>query len=419
MGTLEEEKIKKLKYMRRLATGLLILMAVIFVLSKKFEDKSFIISCIAAFAEASMVGALADWFAVVALFRHPLGIKSIPHTAIIQQNQDRIGESLGSFVVRNFFTEEVLRGKLSKVSITKNIINYINENRASIAAQAANSLPGITNYLFGNEKLSLAVKNGLSGLLKKTEVSPYIDKLITYSVSKKIHIPLVKQLINGIYNYVENNKDETMKIVEGINKALTLPIIGDLTYKSILKTLLNLHLDLENEVETPLVKELLYNLPEKLSEKFRDSEEIHGEIEIKKNEFLDSDDFLTFIKESLDSVGGELLLYSVVSKDELTGKISNLIEKLTNEFEENEVLNNKVEAWIQNTIVQIAKDYSEEIGNLISDTVKNWPLEDMVEKLEIQVGGDLQYIRINGTVIGGLAGLAIYLLSVLLKGLPM
>lgn len=414
MGTLEEEKIKKLKYMRRLATGLLILMAVIFVISKKFEDKSFIISCIAAFAEASMVGALADWFAVVALFRHPLGLKLIPHTAIIQQNQARIGESLGTFVVKNFFTEEVLRGKLSKVRLTESIVNYINENRASMAENAANSLPVVTDYLFNNDRLSSSLKDGLASLLKKAEVSPYIDRLITYSLSNKMHIPLVKQLINGIYYYVENNKDETMKLVEGINKAFVLPIIGDLTYKSILKTLLNLKTDLENEAETPLVKELLYNLPEKLSEKFRDSVEIHGKIEVKKNEYLDSEGFYSFIKESLDTIGGEILLYSVVSKDELTGKISSLIEKLLSEFKENETFKNKAEVWLQNTIVQIAKEYSEEIGNLISDTVKNWPMEDMVEKLEIQVGGDLQYIRINGTVIGGLAGLAIHLLSTLL-----
>jgi len=411
MGTLEEEKIKKLKYMRRLATGLLLFMAVVFIIFKRYEEKNFIISCIVAFSEASMVGALADWFAVVALFRHPLGLKLIPHTAIIQQNQDRIGESLGSFVVKNFFTEEILRGKLSRVRLTNNITSYIKENKKGISIQIAENLPDFINYIFSNEKLTGKVVEGAAGFLKKTEISPYIDKLITYSINSKMHIPLVKQLVNGIYIYVENNKDETMKLVEGINKALALPFIGDLTYKSILKTLANVIIDLENEKQTPLVMELLYNLPEKLSEKFRDSVEVHGKIEDKKIEYLDSEGFIAFIQERLDTAGGEVLAYSLENKDELTVKISDLLEKLISEFEENEIVNRKVEIWIQNTIVQIAKDYSEEIGSLISDTVKNWPMEDMVEKLEIQVGGDLQYIRINGTVIGGLAGLAIHLLS--------
>jgi len=411
MNTIENEKLKKLKYMRKLATGLLIFMAVVYVLLKRYAEDSFLLSCIVSFAEASMIGALADWFAVVALFRHPLGFKWIPHTAIIQQNQDHIGDSLASFVVDNFFTKDVLSGKLAQIYITDNILKYLKENKTDISTQIAKYIPDLMQYLLKSGKLTDAIKNGTVTLLKNTEVSPYLESLLTYSITSKMHVPMVKQLISELYNFVDKNKDETMNLLEGINKALTLPIIGDLTYRSIVKTLSRLQNEIEDEIQTSLVKELLYNLPEKLVGKFRNSQDLHVKIEGKKNEFMESEAFSSFIYEKLDTIGRELQAYTLDSKDELSIKISGYIEKLVEEFEGNTLIKNKIEAWIDDTVIQVMVDYSEELGRLISDTVKEWPMEDMVEKLEIQVGGDLQYIRINGTVIGGFAGLAIHLLS--------
>lgn len=414
MSISEEEKLKKLKKMRKIATGLLIFMAVVYISLKKFADtNNFAISCVIAFAEASMVGALADWFAVVALFRHPFGFKWIPHTAIIQQNQDRIADSLANFVVDNFFTEEVLRGKLAKVDITDGVLKYAGENRLNISSKIAENIPGVIQYVTKDGKVNNAVINGISGLLNKTEISPYIESLMTYLITSRKHVPLIQQTVTGLYNYVSNNKEDTMNILEGVNKALALPIIGDLTYKTIQKTLFSLQTDLDYGIETPLVKELTTNLPDKLVKKFHDAEELQARIELKKNEFLESETFTAFINEKLNSATVQLIEYTSSSRDEITVKIAGYIEKLMTEAEESTVFKERVEKWIQDTVIQIAENYRHELGKLISDTVNDWPMEDMTQKLEIQVGGDLQYIRINGTVIGGLAGLIIHLLSYL------
>jgi Predicted membrane protein len=412
MSISEEEKLKKLKKMRIIATGLLIFMAVVYISLKSFTD-NFLISCIVAFAEASMVGALADWFAVVALFRHPFGLKWIPHTAIIQQNQDRIADSLANFVVDNFFTEEVLRGKLAKIDITESVFKFVRENRVNISAKAADKTPGIIQYVTKEGKVNNAVINGVSGLLRKTELSPYIEGLLTYLISSKKHVPLIKQGVASLYNYVSNNKEGTMNILEDINKALALPIIGDITYKTIQKTLFSLQTDLEYGIETPLVKELTTNLPDKLIENFHDALVLHARIELRKDEFLESDTFVSFINDKLDSTIMQIFDYTNNSKDEITVKLAGFIEKIMAEAEENPAFKDRAEKWIEDTVIQIADNYRDELGKLISDTVNDWPMEDMTQKLEIQVGGDLQYIRINGTVIGGLAGLVIHLLSYL------
>jgi len=412
MSISEEEKLKKLKKMRKIATGLLIFMAVVYISLKRFAGTDLsLISCIVAFAEASMVGALADWFAVVALFRHPFGLKWIPHTAIIQQNQDRIADSLANFVVDNFFTEEVLRGKLAKVEITESVFKYVRENRLNISTKIADNIPKAIQYITRDGKVNTAFINGISGLLKKTEISPYIESLMSYLISSKKHVPFIGHLVSGLYNYVLNNKEDTMNILEGINKALALPIIGDLTYKTILKTLHSLQTDLENGVETPLVKELINNLPDKLIQKFHDAEELQVKIELKKDKFVDSETFTAFVNEKLDYATNQALEYTSSSRDEITVKLAGYIEKAIIEAEENTEFKARLEKWIEDTIIQVAENYRDSLGKLISDTVSEWPMEDMTQKLEIQVGGDLQYIRINGTVIGGLAGLIIHLLS--------
>ena len=156
----EEEKLrKKLKNMRILATSLLIFMTVVFIVFRRYEEKGLIFSSIAAFAEASMVGALADWFAVVALFRHPLGLRIIPHTAIIQNNKQRIARALSNFVVGNFFTPELIKAKLDKISAAAKVSEYIFTNKEKVSAGIVSKLPKILDSVIDDSKLKNYVIN--------------------------------------------------------------------------------------------------------------------------------------------------------------------------------------------------------------------------------------------------------------------
>ncbi len=122
----ENDKLrKKLRTMKIIATSLLVFMTVVFIIFKRLQGRGLLYSSVAAFAEASMVGALADWFAVVALFRHPMGLKIIPHTAIIANNKSRIAKALSNFVVSNFFTPEIIKSKLVRLSVSGAVAAYL------------------------------------------------------------------------------------------------------------------------------------------------------------------------------------------------------------------------------------------------------------------------------------------------------
>ena len=155
----ETEKLRiKLRKMRIIATSLLAAMTVIFIIFKRYEDRGLLYSSIVAFSEASMVGALADWFAVVALFKYPLGLKIIPHTAIIANNKTRIASALSNFVVSNFFTPENIKAKLDKISISGEIASYIESNKQVIAQNVAKKLPTVLDAAFPSEKVMNYVK---------------------------------------------------------------------------------------------------------------------------------------------------------------------------------------------------------------------------------------------------------------------
>ncbi len=411
MNAIELDKRIKLKKMRRIATGLLIAMTVIYFISKKYESYSFLISCIAAFSEASMVGALADWFAVVALFRHPLGLSWIPHTAIIQQNKDRIGDSLSGFVVENFFTEEILRNKLKEVRFSENVLRYLRENREAISKGVVKHIPGAVELIYKEGQLSASIHAGLKTRLQNTALAPYVSKLLATAVSSELHIPLMKQMIQSAYTWVAENKEETLKIMEGVNKTFSLPFVGDLAHRSIVKALAKLMVEVESGVLSDLSTELLYGLPGKIVDKFENSEDLRGKIEDWKNDFLESEVFQEFVQEQTVALKNSISTYSMESGEELSSKLAGILEGLVEDLQSTPLMSESLNLWLQDTVIRVVSGYKEEIGKLISDTVKNWPMEDMVEKLEVQVGGDLQYIRINGTVIGGLAGLVIHLIS--------
>lgn len=405
------EKLSRLRTMRILATGLLVLMAFTYIIFKRFENHNLLFSSIVAFSEAAMIGALADWFAVTALFRHPLGMTWIPHTAIIQKNKDKIGNSLSNFVVSNFFTGEAIKGKLINIDFSENIMIYYNERKTLISEKIAANLPDILKMFLSNDKLAELVNTDLKSKLREIEIYSYIDKVLFALVSAELHVPVIKQLMGGTYKWVSENKEKTLKIIEGMNKTFTLPMVGDIIYNFILRTLSKLIEDMENGVSTEFNREILNNMPSKLVSDFKSSEGLREKVEKLKNDILDSDVFNNFVDEKISSIKETLVSYTTNSRDEVSCRLVEILDALFNDLMNNSSVRENFDSWIKDSLVDIICKYRQDISALISDTVKEWPVEDMVEKLEVQVGGDLQYIRINGTIIGGLAGLAIHLIS--------
>ncbi len=406
----ENEKLrKKLRMMKIIATSLLVFMTLVFIIFKRLQGRGLLYSSIAAFAEASMVGALADWFAVVALFRHPLGLRIIPHTAIIANNKSRIAKALSNFVVSNFFTPEIIKAKLDKISISKAVAGYLEKNRDMIVKAIVVRLPALADSFINDEKIGNFIKAQLHTKAEDISLYPLLGKSLTPLVESGYHKPIVKGLLNATYKFINENKDKTILVLGGINKTLALPFIGDLVYKKILEFLIRQTEEIDTNDEAEINKLLMSVIP-KLIDDMKNSQELIEKGETLKSQILNSEVYNKAVN-MLTEVIVDYKNSCFENEAKLTEKVNLLIDMTINGINNNDTLRETIDNSVIGGIESIVSQYGDRVGSLIYDTMEGWETKDMVDKLEVQVGADLQYIRINGTVIGGLAGLVIHLLS--------
>ncbi|EGD45937.1 protein of unknown function DUF445 [Ruminiclostridium papyrosolvens DSM 2782] len=406
----ENEKLrKKLRTMKIIATSLLVFMTLVFIIFRRLEGRGLLYSSIAAFAEASMVGALADWFAVVALFKHPLGLRIIPHTAIIAENKSRIAKALSNFVVSNFFTPDIIKSKLDKVSISKTVSAYVAKNREMIVKAIAVRLPYLADSFINDEKVGNYIKVQLNTKAKDICLYPLLGKSLTPLVESGYHKPIVKGILNATYKFISENKEKTILVLGGINKTLTMPFIGDLVYRKILEFLNRQTEEIDTNEEAEINKLIMSVIP-KLINDMKNSQELIEKGETLKGQILDSEVYNKAVNMLTEVIVDYKNSY-FENEEKLNEKVSLLIDMIISGINNNDILRETIDNSVIGGIESIVSQYGDRVGSLIYDTMEGWETKDMVDKLEVQVGADLQYIRINGTVIGGLAGLVIHLLT--------
>ena len=412
----------KLKRMRILSTGLLIFVTILYFIFKGLhfdQSHNLFLSSLVAFCEASMVGALADWFAVVALFRHPLGMSWIPHTAIIKNNKTQIGDSLAYFVVNNFFTDESIGDLLKEMKFSKLLDSYIVENKDFIAKKIVQKAPEVLIQVSRDEAFRNMTLEGIDNTLEKVKVSQtagiILDKAV---IATGNNIALVKIVIKLITKELENNKGAITGFIQN-QRIMGLFSIPETMAEKIYS---DMHLLLDEEINNiekddkgKLSKILLERL-DKFALDLMTSEEVIYKGERLKEDFLSSDVYNNFRNKNLWNVVEDNLLNAMLldldKKSEiLYEKVKEYIDILIEENLRDVEKSKKIDKWAIATIASLISANRGSIGDLISNTVHQWPENDMVEKLEFQVGSDLQFIRINGTLVGGLVGVLIHLVS--------
>ena len=400
---------KKLTRMKIIATSLLVFMTIIFTIFKRFEDRGLLFSSIVAFAEASMVGALADWFAVVALFRYPMGLKFIPHTAIILNNKNRIASALSNFVVSNFFTAQNIRTKLEKMSVSSKIATYLEQNKDQVCNTIAQKMPDILDIVIPDNKLIDITEKLVREKLENIKLYPTLSGVLEQVTHSGYHVTFVKEILSSISEYISNNKEKTIAIIGDINKALALPFIGDLVHKKILD-FLSRQIDEMGKDPSVEVNRLLNNVLPKVFSDMRNSDEVINKGELLKADIMESEAYRDVVKRLEQYVVS--IKHNYLQEEQFIAEKANyIINSLIDKIQSDNEVRQKLDTIINNAVVGIVESYGEKVGALIYDTMDKWQADDMVQKLETQVGADLQYIRINGTVIGGLAGLCIHLIS--------
>ncbi|BFM43693.1 DUF445 domain-containing protein [Flavobacterium sp. CFS9] len=396
-------KKKALKRMQNNALGLLGIAVLLFVVAVYFK-----IPMLQAFSEAAMVGGIADWFAVVALFRHPLGIP-IWHTAIIPTKKNEIGENLGNFVSEEFLNREKLEIKIEEFNFATKAAEWLSqeENANKIATVVAvNIIPGILKTI-KDEDVKRFIQVQFKEKLEAINFGDWVALALEPLQKGNVKDELLTNVLNVMSTELANNKDLIRKKV----KASTPFLSFGLADKSITEGVFNGLADFLNEAKHPgsairlKIDEYVYNFLDKV----KHSEEMREKINTVILNFAGKKEVQDYVNGIWDEI--KRSISADLEKGEessIQNNISGLIQGFGNGLKEDTVMIDKINNFIKNDLLSMLLNNKKVIGDLISSTVKSWDGKEVSEKLELEIGKDLQYIRINGTLVGGLIGLVIY-----------
>jgi uncharacterized membrane-anchored protein YjiN (DUF445 family) len=399
--------------MKAVATGMLLLATVLFVLCRRYESAAGWVPYLAATAEAAMVGALADWFAVTALFRRPLGLP-IPHTAIIPANKERIGRSLGGFVQQHFLAPDLVAQRVADARVARRFGEWLGEpaNAARASSTLALVLAGVADVL-DDAEASAAVEQAVVSRLRATPAAPLLARGIDVAVERDHHRALVDSFLRAAGEYLEDNRDVLRERLRVESPWWVPESIDDRIYEKVMGGAKRFLADLAANPDHPLRRSVDERLLE-LAERLRTSPELAATWEHRKDELLDHPsvqawaaslwgEAKTWVAQGARTPGSPLRL-----------RLDATVDSLGRKLREDPTLQGTVDAWAAEAASALADEYGPGVADFMATTVASWDERETSERLELQVGRDLQYIRLNGTLVGGLAGLVIYTLGRLL-----
>lgn len=408
---MSEYKQKQLQKHKSIATGLFFVMAVVYGLMVylQHQNTQSWMGYVEAFAEAGMVGALADWFAVTALFRHPLGIP-IPHTNLIERKKNDLGENLGKFVKDNFLNPANIRPYIEKLDVVKFVSNWLNKpsSKEILEDEIINLIQKIINDLEDEEVENFLANKGV-GILKSIDYQKITSSGIHYMIEKDEHIKLLETLLPQIKEYI----DESQQMIrDRIHE--NRPFISFLAGKRISRELTDGLTAFIEEIEVNkehFVRQKLTQNLDEFAEELLVSEKWNEKLEQLKNELISPENLRIYTDDAWDSIKKMLWKNVEEPNSSLKNYLSKNIEKLSENLSNDEELGLRINKWIRHFLYRMILKNSTEVELLISSTVSGWKGKELSDKLELEVGKDLQFIRINGTLVGGLVGLIIHSLT--------
>jgi uncharacterized membrane-anchored protein YjiN (DUF445 family) len=398
--------------MKVVATGLLVVMAGIFTATRALEPHYPWLSFVKAFAEAAMVGGLADWFAVTALFRHPLGLP-IPHTAIIPRNKDRIGETLASFLRDNFLIPAVVARRMRNIDVASTAGRFLRTPAGEgnrIRAGASRLIADIFESL-DDERLGGIVKSAISSRLRAMEVSPLLGHALASAINEDRHVPMLEAAIRWMARALEANEALIREMVhKKANWALKLAGLDAKLADAIIDGLRKLTVEMSTDPAHPVrqkVEEALAQLANDLQIK----PETRARVEAMKDQLLDNRSVSLWL-DTLWQKGREAIIRAARNPDAvLAGKLGEVLRSMGGTLESDPGIRKAINQFARRAVVGMAASYGGSIVKLVSETIRSWDARTVTARLEAAVGRDLQYIRINGTLVGGLVGLVLHALD--------
>ncbi len=407
--------------MRWTATAMLVAMAAIFFATHQLSEGGHPAwGYVNAFAEAAMVGGLADWFAVTALFRYPLGVP-IPHTAIIPRNKDRIADTMAQFLKENFLTPAVVARRMSGMNIAKAAGEFLaaapergqEDQRSRITSGAAELLAEVLESL-DPDRLGSQVRSGLAAQLAKLEIAPLAGRMLESMMADRRHQPLIDGFVRWAGLTIEDNEETLREIIHrrvagvlrwaGIDKTISSSVLDGL-YKLLAEVLVDPDHPLRGKIEEGLAK---------LAQDLQHDPDTRERVESMKRDLIENPAVGVWWMGVWERARQSLIRRARDPESGMGADMRGTLADLGHALQQDARLQHQINRFARRTMVGVSTRYGGQIVTLVSETVKRWDAVTITDRIENAVGRDLQFIRINGTLVGGLVGMTLHFITSLM-----
>ncbi|SEB02865.1 DUF445 domain-containing protein [Leifsonia sp. 21MFCrub1.1] len=403
----DAERRLALRRMKVLATSLLAVAAVVFAVAFALQDRYPWLGYVRAAAEGAMVGALADWFAVTALFRHPLGLR-IPHTAIIPTRKDEIGASLGEFVETNFLSDAVVAGKLGTIDLAGAVADWLTEpqNSRRVVAESFRGLTGLVALLDDDR-----MREALEAVVRTHVVAPVwgppLGRLGARVLDSGGHHEAVDLLLDRLDEWLAANPEAFGPVVSRRLPSWLPSFVDRMIDERLHAEALRFVREMRDDPDHRLRRSLDEYLAQ-LADRLQHDEATIDRLELAKGRAFD-DPRIRELAASTWTAARSAAMDALSDEDgELRRRAEAVVADVARRVLADDDLRASLNRRLTDAALHLVTSYRSDISHVITETVQSWDAAETTEKIETQVGRDLQFIRINGTVVGALAGLAIY-----------
>lgn len=412
----DAERRRGLRRMKSVALGFLLAATAIFLLCTWAQSQGVAapwIGYVRAAAEAGMVGALADWFAVTALFKHPLGIP-IPHTAIIKRKKDQLGEGLGEFIRENFLSPENVETKLRDADVAGRLGKWLaDRSHAERVATETSTVLRVLVEMLRDEDVQQVLDRMIVKRIAEPQWGPPIGRVLTSLLEEGRQEALIQLLADRAFEWSLNAGEVIERVIERDSPQWSPRwvdhLVGDRIHRELMDFTDKVRRNPDHELRRSATK-FLFEFADDLQ---NDDATIRRAENVKEQ--IMARDEVTRAAETAWSAAKRIILESVDDPSStLRARIADSVMRIGESLRDDAELRDKVDNWIIRGAQHVVGEYGAEITTIVTDTVERWDADEASSRIELHVGRDLQFIRINGTVVGSLAGLVIYSIAQLL-----
>ena len=407
--TAQVDPLAPLMLMRRIATGLLLLMALLFVVATHFEHSATWVGFLRAFAEAALVGALADWFAVTALFRHPLGLP-IPHTAIIQKNKDRIGASVARFLEHNFMTREVVTNEFAQIDFAGVAVAWLQrpEHSRAVARQLTDAVPSMLR-LIEDDEVSRFLHGRVERLLAQVRFAPLCADVLAILVADGWHQALFDHLLELVAKALDDNQAYIRQKIHDNSPRWIPRALDEKFFFRLLDGLDDVIAEMKQADSTWRAR--FQEAADALVQRLRESPEYEQKIAALVATAVHHPVFVGYVDALWQETRARLLRDVLSDQSRLALRTEQALLALCTALAGAPAVQQRLNDWLRDFAADAIVRRRGAIAALVERVINQWDGETVAQKFELYIGKDLQFIRINGTLVGGAVGVALHLIA--------